>query len=84
MTDPDPLNNAILTAWSSVAQRTPNIVVLQGDLPALQSQELSDALSEARLHRRSFVADRLIASPVPISNRLLLRGEQFLYCIGEK
>jgi len=57
-TDPDPLNNAILTAWSSVAQRTPNIVVLQGDLPALQSQELSDALSEARLHRRSFVADR--------------------------
>lgn len=26
--------------------------------------------------------DRLIASPVPIDGRLLLRGEKFLYCVG--
>jgi 2-phospho-L-lactate/phosphoenolpyruvate guanylyltransferase len=33
--------------------------VLQGDLPALQTQELSEAIAAARHHRRSFVADRL-------------------------
>lgn len=27
--------------------------------------------------------DRLIASPVPVNSRLLLRGEKALYCIGE-
>ena len=37
----------------------PNIVVLQGDLPALQTQELAEAIVAARHHRRSFVADRL-------------------------
>jgi outer membrane protein assembly factor BamB len=26
--------------------------------------------------------DRLIASPVPLDGRLLLRGEKFLYCVG--
>ncbi len=36
-----------------------NIVALQGDLPALQSQELAEAVAAARAHRRSFVADRL-------------------------
>ncbi|MBI5395387.1 MAG: PQQ-binding-like beta-propeller repeat protein [Verrucomicrobia bacterium] len=30
------------------------------------------------------MTDRLIASPVPVASRLLLRGEQFLYCIGAK
>lgn len=57
--DPDPLNNAITTAERTVAESTSNIVVLQGDLPALQTQELAEAISAARQHRRSFVADRL-------------------------
>lgn len=29
------------------------------------------------------MGERLIASPVPIGNRLLIRGEEHLYCIGE-
>lgn len=56
--DPDPLNSAILAAAAAVAVRTPNIAVLQGDLPALRSVELEEALTQGRSHRRSFVADR--------------------------
>lgn len=56
---PDPLNNAIAAAEQVVAQSVPNIVVLQGDLPALQTQELTEAIAAARHHDRSFVADRL-------------------------
>jgi 2-phospho-L-lactate/phosphoenolpyruvate guanylyltransferase len=55
----DPLNNAIDAAERAIAVSTPNLVVLQGDLPALQAQELSEAIAAARHHRRSFVADRL-------------------------
>ncbi len=55
----DPLNNAIAAAERAVAGSFPNIVVLQGDLPALQPQELAEAIAAARQHRRSFVADRL-------------------------
>lgn len=55
---PDPLNNAILTAWGQVSQLTPNIAVLQGDLPALRAAELSAAVASAALRPRSFVADR--------------------------
>ncbi|WP_293003444.1 2-phospho-L-lactate guanylyltransferase [Mycobacterium sp.] len=55
---PNPLNNAIAAAERVVAESTANIVVLQGDLPALQTSELSEAIAQARLHRRSFVADR--------------------------
>lgn len=55
----DPLNNAIAAAEQAVAEKTPNIVVLQGDLPALQTQELAEAIGAARGYRRSFVADRL-------------------------
>ncbi len=55
---PDPLNNAIQLAWQSVAENTPNILVLQADLPALRSLELAAALSGAWSHPRSFVADR--------------------------
>jgi 2-phospho-L-lactate/phosphoenolpyruvate guanylyltransferase len=58
---PDPLNNAIVAAESAITAEpnpVPNIVVLQGDLPALQPQELSQAIAAARSHRRSFVADR--------------------------
>ena len=55
----DPLNNAIATAERAVAGSFPNVVVLQGDLPALQTQELTEAIAAARHHRRSFVADRL-------------------------
>lgn len=54
----DPLNNAIATAERTVAGSFPNVVVLQGDLPALQTQELAEAIAAARHHRRSFVADR--------------------------
>lgn len=56
---PDPLNNAIAAAERVVAESASNIVVLQGDLPALQTQELTDAIAAARHHQRSFVADRL-------------------------
>ena len=55
----DPLNNAITAAEKEVAGSFSNIVVLQGDLPALQTQELSGAIVAARHHQRSFVADRL-------------------------
>jgi 2-phospho-L-lactate guanylyltransferase len=55
----DPLNNAIAAAERAIAESLSNIVVLQGDLPALQTQELSEAIAAARHHRRSFVADRL-------------------------
>jgi 2-phospho-L-lactate/phosphoenolpyruvate guanylyltransferase len=55
----DPLNNAITAAERAIAGSFSNIVVLQGDLPALQTQELSEAIAAARHHRRSFVADRL-------------------------
>lgn len=56
---PDPLNNAIATAERAVGGSFANIVALQGDLPALQTQELNEAITAARQHRRSFVADRL-------------------------
>ena len=55
---PDPLNNAILAACAAVLPTASNIVVLQGDLPALRSIELSEALIAARAQGRSFVADR--------------------------
>ncbi len=55
---PDPLNNAILAACRPVSAVTPNIAVLQGDLPALRTDELSDALASAAAHARSFVPDR--------------------------
>lgn len=53
---PDPLNNALRAAES--AGHGTNIVVLQGDLPALKTHELAGALAAARLHPRSFVGDR--------------------------
>ena len=56
---PDPLNNAITAAEQVVAESISNIVVLQGDLPALQTQELAEAIAAARHHERSFVADRV-------------------------
>jgi 2-phospho-L-lactate guanylyltransferase len=55
---PDPLNNAITAAERMMAGSFTNIVVLQGDLPALQTQELTEAIAAARHHQRSFVADR--------------------------
>lgn len=55
---PDPLNNAIAAAEAEVRRETPNVVVLQGDLPALQPHELAAAVAAAREHRRSFVGDR--------------------------
>ena len=56
---PDPLNNAIAAAERVVAEDVANLVALQGDLPALQTRELSEAISAARFAQRSFVADRL-------------------------
>lgn len=50
----DPLNHALASA-SGIG---PNIVALQGDLPALQPHELAAAIDAARGHSRSFVADR--------------------------
>ncbi|MBY0286392.1 MAG: 2-phospho-L-lactate guanylyltransferase [Mycobacteriaceae bacterium] len=54
----NPLNNAIAAAEETVRTETSNIVVLQGDLPALQPQELGEAIAAARAHPRSFVGDR--------------------------
>ena len=42
---PDPLNNAIAAAERVVSESFSNIVVLQGDLPALQTQELAEAIA---------------------------------------
>jgi 2-phospho-L-lactate guanylyltransferase len=56
---PDPLNNAITAAERVVSESMTNIVVLQGDLPALRTEELAEAISAARQHKRSFVADRI-------------------------
>ena len=54
----DPLNNA-LTAAEVVARReNTNVVALQGDLPALRTVELAEAIGAARAHARSFVTDR--------------------------
>ena len=64
LTDPtpdghrNPLNNAIAAAEAVVRESTPNIVALQGDLPALQPQELAEAIAAARGYPRSFVGDR--------------------------
>jgi hypothetical protein len=30
------------------------------------------------------LGEPVIASPVPVANRLLIRSQQYLYCIGEK
>ncbi|MGV0851131.1 2-phospho-L-lactate guanylyltransferase [Mycolicibacterium phlei] len=54
----DPLNNAIAAAEAQIRDETPNIVVLQGDLPALRTAELTAAVAAARAHPRSFVGDR--------------------------
>jgi 2-phospho-L-lactate guanylyltransferase len=54
----NPLNNAIAAAEEAVRPETSNIVVLQGDLPALQPRELDDAIAVARAYARSFVGDR--------------------------
>jgi 2-phospho-L-lactate guanylyltransferase len=54
----NPLNNAIAAAEEAVRGETSNIVVLQGDLPALQPQELGEAIAAARAYPRSFVGDR--------------------------
>lgn len=74
---PDPLNNAVTVAEGVVRRTTPNVVVLQGDLPALQAHELEAAIAAATAHPRSFVADRhrtgtaaLFAFAVPLEPRL--------------
>jgi 2-phospho-L-lactate/phosphoenolpyruvate guanylyltransferase len=54
----NPLNNAIAAAESVVRSETSNVVALQGDLPALQPQELAEAIAAARSYPRSFVGDR--------------------------
>jgi len=54
----NPLNNAIAAAEIAIREETPNIVALQGDLPALQPQELAEAITAAREYQRSFVGDR--------------------------
>lgn len=82
LTDPtpaghrNPLNHAIAAAEATLRPVTPNIVALQGDLPALQPQELSEAIAAARAYRRSFVGDRhgtgtaaLFAFGVPLDPR---------------
>jgi 2-phospho-L-lactate guanylyltransferase len=55
---PDPLNNALSVAEAAIRAETPNVGVLQGDLPALQPRELAEAIAQARPNQRSFVGDR--------------------------
>lgn len=69
----DPLNNAIRAAEAAVCRGTSHVGVLHGDLPALRRSVLAEAISAARLHRRSFVSDRhgtgtvaLFAQGVPL------------------
>ncbi len=54
----DPLNNALRAADERARRDTVNVIALQGDLPALRPVELAEAVAAARLHQRSFVADR--------------------------
>ncbi len=54
----NPLNNAISAAEAAIRESTVNVVALQGDLPALQPQELAEAIAAARGYPRSFVGDR--------------------------
>jgi 2-phospho-L-lactate guanylyltransferase len=54
----NPLNNALTAAEAVIRSETPNVVALQGDLPALQPQELAEAIAAARGYPRSFVGDR--------------------------
>ena len=72
----DPLNAALTAAEAAVGEHSLNVAVLQGDLPALQSRELAQAVSAARAHPRSFVGDRhgsgtvaLFAFGVPLDPR---------------
>jgi 2-phospho-L-lactate/phosphoenolpyruvate guanylyltransferase len=74
---PDPLNNAVTAAAAFVGRSTPDVIVLQGDLPALQTQELSEAITGAVAYPRSFVSDRhgtgtsaLFAFGVPLDPHL--------------
>ncbi|MCH9735709.1 MAG: 2-phospho-L-lactate guanylyltransferase [Actinomycetia bacterium] len=55
---PDPLNNALLAAETVVRKHTANVVALQGDLPAMQTHELAEAIDAARGRPRSIVVDR--------------------------
>jgi 2-phospho-L-lactate/phosphoenolpyruvate guanylyltransferase len=55
---PDPLNNALRSAATQLRASSPNLVVLQADLPAVTAQEFAAAMRAARSHSRSFVADR--------------------------
>ena len=54
----DPLNNALTAAEAVSRRENTNVVVLQGDLPALKTEEFAAALAAARAHPRSFVTDR--------------------------
>jgi 2-phospho-L-lactate guanylyltransferase len=54
----NPLNNAIAAAEATLREEVSNVVVLQGDLPALQEHELAEAIAAARAYPRSFVGDR--------------------------
>ncbi len=72
----DPLNNAMRAAAGALDCATPNIAALQGDLPALHSEELAQAIADAHIYPRSFVADRhgtgtsaLFAFGVPLDPR---------------
>jgi outer membrane protein assembly factor BamB len=44
---------------------------------------VADISNGFKLLAENEMGERLIASPVPIGNRLLIRGEEHLYCIGK-
>jgi len=55
---PDPLNTALRYAEAILGHTDTDLAVIHGDLPALRSTELTDAITAATAHRRSFVTDR--------------------------
>lgn len=55
---PDPLNHALAATEQALRDSVTNIAVLQGDLPALRTAELAEAIAGASRHSRSFIADR--------------------------
>ena len=44
---------------------------------------VADISDGFKLLSENEMGERLIASPVPIGNRLLIRGEEHLYCFGK-
>ncbi len=45
---------------------------------------VAQAEGEFKVLAENSMEDRIIASPVPASDRILIRGEKHLFCVGAK